>query len=533
MLTGLKKTPNLQVLARLFSDTSLTKKAYLNALVAALEYAARLVVGFVLTPLLVAGLGDSLFGIWKILTSVTGYLTAASGRPTQTLKFTLASIQSSTDYDEKRRQVGSALAVWLLFCPLLLTLGGLMVWLLPIWLDLPAEVVWPVRVATSVLVLQMTLLSLADIPQAIMEGENIGYKRMGLSALLVVIGGGFSALAIYLQWGIIGVAAASLLSTLLMGALYLQVTHSHIHWLGIARPSGHALGRFIGLSWWFLLWRLVMQLMLASDIFLLGLFASVDLVTNYSLTKYLPETLVSLIAMVVFGIAPGLGGIIGAGDLKKAAHIRGEIQLFTWFVATVIGTVTLLWNADFLALWVGEGYHVGVDENFLLIVMIFQFVMIRNDGNFIDLTLEPAKKVILGMLAAAISTGAAMLGIQYFPSAIAGLCLGIIAGRLLLSVGYPMLIGRYLQITLWQQCRAAIRPCLITGALFLFSVRPTWLVPVWITFGATSWFELIVGVNMSLVIVMGLVFYGGMTAKQRTQIISRLRRVLVLPDKRH
>ncbi|MCB0082273.1 MAG: hypothetical protein KDE47_15130 [Caldilineaceae bacterium] len=201
MITARKRIPSLRIWAqrweRLRSDESLTKKTSLNATAAGLDYAARLLVGFLLTPLLVAGMGDYVFGIWKVLSSVTGYLTAASGRPTQTLKFTLANLQSSTDYDEKRRHVGSAVAVWLLFCPLLLTLGGIIVWLFPRWLGITPEYIWITRVAAAVSVLQMTLLSLVEIPHAIMEGENLGYKRMGASALLVLLCGGLTAGAIY------------------------------------------------------------------------------------------------------------------------------------------------------------------------------------------------------------------------------------------------------------------------------------------------------------------------------------------------
>jgi O-antigen/teichoic acid export membrane protein len=455
MFTVLRKVPTAQLWTRLFTDSSLTKKAYLNAVAAALDYGARLLIGFLLTPLLVAGLGDYLFGVWKVLSSVTGYLTAASGRPTQTLKFTLANLQTSTDFTEKRRQVGSAVLVWLVFCPLLLTLGGLLIWLLPQWLSLPPDLVWITRLATGVLVLQMTLLSLVDIPQAIMEGENIGYKRMGLSALLVLIGGIFTALALYFNARIVGVALATLVTTVLTGVLYLRVTHSYVPWLGIAKPARSALQRFVGLSWWFLLWRLVMQFMLASDSALLGIFASVELVTSYSLMKYLPETLVNLVAIVAFGIAPGLGGIIGAGDLAKASKVRSEIQLFAWFTATVIGSLTLLWNDDFLNLWVGAGYHVGALENLLLMIMMMQFVLIRNDGNFIDLTLNPRKKVLLGVLSVILSTGCALLFMRLFASNIVGLCLGIIAGRLLLSISYPMIIGQFLEIPLWQQLKGS------------------------------------------------------------------------------
>src|SRR5438309_5501147 len=41
---------------------TLTQRASLNAIASLLDYAAKLVVGFVVTPIVVAGLGRSLFG---------------------------------------------------------------------------------------------------------------------------------------------------------------------------------------------------------------------------------------------------------------------------------------------------------------------------------------------------------------------------------------------------------------------------------------------------------------------------------------
>jgi hypothetical protein len=64
-------------IAFLVSDRNLTRKATLNAIAAALDYFARLVVGFIVTPFLVSGLGDYTFGVWQILLRVIGYITPA------------------------------------------------------------------------------------------------------------------------------------------------------------------------------------------------------------------------------------------------------------------------------------------------------------------------------------------------------------------------------------------------------------------------------------------------------------------------
>ena len=115
----------------------------------------RLAVGFIIMPLMVVGLGNYLFGMWQVLNRMVGYITPASGRPGFALKTTLANQQASTDYEQKRRYVGSTIIIWLLFLPLLIVVGGIISWFAPYWVDAPPAYVWLIRVVAGLLVLNM------------------------------------------------------------------------------------------------------------------------------------------------------------------------------------------------------------------------------------------------------------------------------------------------------------------------------------------------------------------------------------------
>jgi O-antigen/teichoic acid export membrane protein len=466
--------------------------------------------------------------MWQVLNRLIGYISPASGRPTQALKWTLANQQSSTDYDQKRRYVGSTVAVWTLFLPLMIVLGGLLAWFAPYWLKAPAESFWYVRLAAGILVVNLAMFSLAEVPQSVLEGENLGYKRIGLTVGLVFVGGGLTWLALYLHMGIVGVAAAALLTTLLTGLLFLGVVRAYAPWFGIARPSRHMLRRFLSLSWWFLGWNLVMNLMMSSDIVVLGLLDSVESVTAYSLSKYAPETAISVVAIMVFGSAPGLGGIIGTGNLVKAAKIRGEIMSLTWLVVAVLGTTVLLWNRAFVTLWVGSHQYIGTISVLLIVLLVIQFVFIRNDANVIDLTLRLRHKVLLGFLSVALSLAAAAVLVGYFKLGTAGLCVGLIAGRLILSLGYPLLVGRLLQVPFRVQLSAAPRPALATALLFSVALGLDRLMfrSGWGT--AIGWIGLALSVTVTFGLASLVAFYTGLSRNQRANIVRRVRAVAAI-----
>lgn len=498
------------------SAKSLSKKASLNAIAAGLDFSARLIVGLVLQPLLVGGLGNELYGAWKVLGRMTGYVSAAGGRPTQALKWTIASHQSSSDFEEKRRRVATAVVVWMMYLPLLALVGGLAAWFIPVVLNMPLALTWTVRLAAAILIGRTVLSGLVTIPRAVMRGENLEYKRMGLSTLLVFVGGGLMALAVFLDSGLVGVAMAYLASTLLTGALFLYVVRTNVPWFGLAKPSWQAIRRFCGLSWWFLIGRIVRQLMIASDVILLGVFGSLELVTAYSLTKYVAERLINSVSIVTGGAMPGLGGIIGAEDYEKAKRVRSEIMLLTWLIAAILGSTILLWNQDFVSLWVGPQYAGSSLAILLILLMAIQLALIRVDAKIIDLTLDLSRKTIFGAVSAVIALLLAGVLVAYFNAGIPGLCAGFIVGRLLLSFGYPLMAGRRLGVPPSGQAVAAVRPA-ITMAV-LFSV--IWILNTWCI--ADTWFELVTYASVTFVTGSVFALFVGLSVDQRNRLWRRI-----------
>src|SRR5437763_12985443 len=180
---------------------SLTQRASLNVAASLLDYAAKIAVNFIVIPILVAGLGRSLYGVWEMLGRLVGYLTAGDGRPTQALRLVVATLQTSDDDDAKRRYVGAAFVVWMLFLPVILAAGTLLVWLVPAITQAPPALHAAVRLAVALLVVGLLFANLASLPESVLRGMNLGYKRMGLQAGLEIGGGARTAGAIALGRG--------------------------------------------------------------------------------------------------------------------------------------------------------------------------------------------------------------------------------------------------------------------------------------------------------------------------------------------
>jgi O-antigen/teichoic acid export membrane protein len=517
--------------ASLLSDATLTKKALLNSFASFLDYGARLLVVFLLTPIMVSSLGGFGFGMWQIVTRSVGYLTPASGRPTEALKWSLANRQRSSDYDEKRLYVGSTLVVWLLFLPPTLLLGAALAWFVPLWFDAPPEFLWATRLAVAFLVVDLVLGGLTAIPHSVLQGENLGYKRMGLSTTLVLVGGLLTWGALHFGLGLAGMAGAAVASTVLAGVFFFALVRKYAPWFGIRLPSVRDTRRFLGLSVWFLIWNLVMRLMMSSDVLVLGFFDSVDIVGDYIITKYALETAVVMIAMIVFGITPGLGGIIGAGDRPKAAAVRAEVMALTWLFTTALCTTVLLWNRVFVGLWVGEQHYLGALPSLLIALAVTQLVLIRNDSNIIDLTLNLRAKVLLGLASSLLAVGIAAVAIRSFDAGVVGLTLGLIIGRSVLSMAYPAMIGRYLGVRGLSQIVALLRPGALTALLFAAAfvidsseyLAEAPLVRTWPGFLAAG--------ALTFTGLLGALYFAGFTRAQRDNATRRVRALVSRPPR--
>jgi O-antigen/teichoic acid export membrane protein len=542
------------------SPKSRSKKASLNTFTSILDYAVRVGVEFVTTPLLLAGLGTYLFGLWRILWRLNGYMDAAGGRSAQALKWIVAQNQLLPNYDEKRRYIGGTIVVWLLFLPLLLLLGGLLIWLAPVLLKVPDEYLWVTQLTIGIIALNVIATGLVDIPKAVLQGENLGYKRIGLSTFLVLIGGVLMLLAMYFELGLAGVASATLITTLLTGIMFLRVVGSHVSWFGIAKPDRETVRWLTGLSGWFVVWKVVSQLMLAGDIVILGIFDSVELVSTYTFTKYVPETLIKLITIVVFGVSPGLGGIIGLGDMAKASDVRNEIMSFTWLLLTVAGAVILLWNGVFVQLWVGSNVYAGVLPTLLVIMLVAQITLIRNDANIIDLTLNIRTKAILGVISELLALSLAALLVKHYHLGILGVCAGCIAGRSVISVAYPLVVSRYLGISFYSQLKSLLRPIFFTSILFtailaginyedffIFEKLSMYFgftdesiikldkLSAWLNLNFNSptifktlntWPGLVLGATVTTFMMLVMAFYGGLSGIQRGRLLKRVREIV-------
>lgn len=499
-------------------DEALARRAWLNAIGSLFDYGAKAAVSLAVTPILVSGLGRSLFGVWEMLSRLGSYLSATDGRPTEALRLVIAQHQSVPDEQAKRRFVGATLAVWCLTLPIVLAGGAaLSWWAAPALTRAPAALTGQVRLTCALFVLSMIVTGLGSVPESVLRGMNLGYRRMGLQAGLNVLGGGLAAAAVWGGFGLVGLGHAQVLRAAAAGLTFWMLARRYVAWFGAARASLPEIRSLFGMSVWLAAGDAVARILLSSDVVILGAVVAPAAVTSYALTGYAARTAVGMHVFAAGAAMPGLGGLLGDGQIARVTRARSELLTLSWLFASVLGAAILLWNRAFLSLWVGAENYAGVWVDLLIVLATIQTVFIRTDAWVLDATLRPRLRVTIGALAAAVAISLSIGLTRTW--GIAGLCIGMLAGRGVQSVAYPMLVRRYLtspRVGFGSVLRAArltaVTIVLFAGCAVLGQRAAT---PHWAVWAG--------GVVLSLPLLTGLALAAGLTAAEQRDLLHRIR----------
>ena len=421
------------------------KRAFLNSLTSILDQAVKIIIGFVVNPFVISGLGSYLFGVWQVLNQFTNYTTLANIRVSEVLKWSVARDREVLSDTELKENLTSALVLILLIIPIFLIFGTILVYFSPSITKVSPEYQNLVQITASLLVLIVIVKSVFSLFESILRGMNIGYKSMGIRASIFILGGVLKIITLKLGYGLIGLASVQVLIVFLTGFVILLIVKKNVPWFGYGKLNISRTKDFVKLSGWFMAWMGVKTLLVSSDKVLLGYLLGPIVVTKYVITKYIGQATQGVITNVIHGVLPGVGSLFGQKEFQKLIIVRYEMNIITWLLSGIIGFVILLFNSSFVELWVGADNYLNQEANFAILLMIVQYLFIQNDSVLINTMLDVKSKTLLGLLSVFIS-----ISLAYFLSNeydTLGFIFGIILGRFLLSITYPIIVKNKLTNT--------------------------------------------------------------------------------------
>lgn len=455
------------------------------------------VAGLIVNPILLAAFGPVLFGVWKSLQKFLDFASIADGQAAQALKWVVATRMALGD-DERRRDIGAAVGVWLRWLPATVMVGvGVTVALPYLVRGIPADMREVAYTTAAVLAANTVLAGLLSIPHAVLVGVNQGYRTMLITTAVIIVSNVAMVIVALADAPLWSLAVIVLVSAIGNAAVTLLVARRTIDWWGLTPPTPADTKRVLGYSTWTLGWITVDKLLLASELIIISVTVGAIVVAQYTFTSYVTQFVLAIAMVTASAFVPKLGALLGEGRLAEAAVAAKALRHLV-FAVIVLGCAGILaFNGAFVTLWVGHDQYLGTILNTLLVVCAVQFALIRMDGQILDVTMRIGPKVVVGLIS---SAGGIIGGVVAYTATgdLTATLLVVIALRLLSNVVFPLLVARAIPGSGLPRRPVVMAIALLTLSLLLAPMIEDGALPirmallVWLAAAiATSWFGLV------------------------------------------
>jgi O-antigen/teichoic acid export membrane protein len=322
-------------------------------------YAAAIVSGLVVTPVVIHSIGTPAFGVWSFIGSVTIYLSVLDFGVGPSIVRFAAEAHGRRAPDDLNEIASTGLAMYAVIGVVTLPVGLVLAWIVPSAVGAPRNLVWDARVTTLLVVLSLAL----RFPLGLFNNLLVARQRWDLQNLANFVSTALYALLVALlvpRWGgLVLLGALTLATTVLRLVLPLAWLRRELPDLRIARRfvTRARLRVLTVFSSSNFLVHIAQKIVFSTDVIVVGIVLGSAASGVYSV----PAKLFAL----VFGIGtaatslmfPAFAELEGAGDKDRQRRLL-LVGLRAGTGLMLLLALPLLLIPDLLIqAWIGGGFH--------------------------------------------------------------------------------------------------------------------------------------------------------------------------------
>jgi len=467
-------------------EPTLTKRAAFTLISNLLGQAARFIITFFITPIVVNGLGKELYGLWTIIQQVIGYFSLSDLRPSGTLKFLLGIKQHNTDLSEKNRLVGSTLLLWGISLPVMVIAGTITVYFAPNLIQTPQRYVFDVQVALAIMILSAVLDRVLSIPANFLRGQNLEYKGMLINMISILLAGALNVAAIWGGWGLPGLAFTSFVGIFVSSGFRFYVARQAIPWMSIEKPRVPEFKNFAKTSAWLSFSSLSSLLLNSSDTLIIGAMIGPSASAVYMTTEAVVRMFSDSLNTILGSGNPGIAGLCGQKEWQRVSQVRKEMHVLVLATMAIIGSGVLALNSVFLNLWVNQGYFGGTMLNTILVLATLVTLISRIDTPILISIMYYREQTWISLVAgiATVATGALLIPLMKET----GMAIGMLVGQIVVLIPTWYIFSSKIGLHLGDYFATMLRPIIATTLLFGagLAIEPFVISTTWFSFALWS-----------------------------------------------
>ncbi len=322
-------------------------------------YAAAIVSGLVVTPVVIHSIGKSAFGVWSFIGSVTIYLSVLDfGVGPSIVRFAAEAHGRSAD-DDINEVASTGLAMYAVIGLITLPIGLALAWIVPIAVDAPHDLIWDARIATLLVVISLAV----RFPLGLFNNLLVARQRWDVQNLANFLSTVMYALLVVLllpRWGgLVLLGALTLVTTVFRLALPLAWLRRELPKLRIARrfvdrARLRALTVFSSSNF---LVHIAQKIVFSTDVIVVGIVLGSAASGVYSVPAKLFALVFGLGTAATSLMFPAFAQFQGSGDTARQRRLL-LIGLRAGTALMLLLALPLLLIPDLLIhAWIGGGFQ--------------------------------------------------------------------------------------------------------------------------------------------------------------------------------
>jgi O-antigen/teichoic acid export membrane protein len=342
---------------------------------------------FFLTPFLLHQLGPSAYGLWVLVGSVVTYGSLLDFGIASAVTKYVAEYHARGQIEQAQRLVATALWLFAGLGLIVISLGAILAPFFPVLFNVPLD-----QHATTIrLVLLSGLGAGIALPSATSFAVLRGLQRFDLLGLITFIGMSLFTMTtvsvVLLGWGLLGMVAVNIVTSLLMQIPTLWLIHQiapelHFGWRG----ADHRLVRTVAsYSSALFVINIAGKLKTKTDEIVIGAFLPIASITPYSIARRLSEMPLILTNQFMKVLMPLAAQLHAENDYARLRALFLTSTRLTLATFLPIACSVVILARPFLIIWVGSAY---VDSTNLVLILTIASLM--------DIILWPAGSILQG-----------------------------------------------------------------------------------------------------------------------------------------
>lgn len=333
------------------------------------------VISFFLSPFIVRHLGEVGYGVWSLVTSLTGYLGLLDLGVRGAVTRYVAKFHTQTKHEDVQRVVSSALVVFLsagigaVFVSVLMAVFGIG------HFQVPPEYR---RVAQIVLVIAGVNVAVSLV-SGVFGGVVVGLQRFDITNTIEIVSTGLRSLLIVLclraGYGLIALALLQLGFAVFSGIANASMTFRLYPSLRVklSEADKERLRLIFSFSAYSFLLQLSLYLVYYTDSLVIGIYLPVGAVTFFAIAGNLMNYARAPISSISIALTPHASAIEARGDPEHLQRMSLLAARYCTAIMLPIAVTFLLRGQSFINLWMGGEYAVLSSKVLTILTLAWMF----------------------------------------------------------------------------------------------------------------------------------------------------------------